>query len=558
MPKKIAELPDAGQAQAGDLFLISRSNSSYKILKEKILPAAICLTVGLESADYIADPDNLDIAWQEAIDAVANSTWGKGLVYVKAGDYLSAQVIWKNGVSLQAESRGTHIKGKTNAAPCILKSEDFDASAGFGNAFAGISHVFIDGFNFEGGTQVASGGGDYRDMNAVIKVYGWDLRMSNIRIDYASELSLYTEHDNDWNDDGTFNTYEFGENVYKNIRMKNYGKVGWVNRGSHDSYIDSVYISSSDDSFLNPDYGYIQETNGAATKRFGSNGASIKYLHVWGNHNHNAVLLDNSNVIDGFIYAEGSDEAAIYIKNGSSANKFNAFVGYCTNGVEFAGASNGNDITCVIESNVSGAMFKLNDATSNNILRQGSGYGQPGGAVFDLATANYTGSKNRFELWAGNTATPLAGYSVMSNDDLLIGAGGAHLQYSPKDVYYSGTTILVTGGESLVFGDVTYVKSDSKMGKADADAIATSGAIFLALGTIANNAKGLFLVNGVVRNDSLYNLTPGGLIYLSTTAGGITQTPPSGPADVVQILGVALTADKWLFSPNLGMIEIVS
>lgn len=123
-----------------------------------------------------------------------------------------------------------------------------------------------------------------------------------------------------------------------------------------------------------------------------------------------------------------------------------------------------------------------------------------------------------------------------------------------SDLGSAGLKTTLTAGEDLVFGDVTYVKSDGKMGKADADAIATSSAIAFCLATIANDASGAFLLHGFVRNDG-WNWTVGGLIYLSTTAGGMTQTAPSGTDDVIQILGVATHADRMYFNPQLVQVE---
>jgi len=122
----------------------------------------------------------------------------------------------------------------------------------------------------------------------------------------------------------------------------------------------------------------------------------------------------------------------------------------------------------------------------------------------------------------------------------------------------NGLIIDGVAGEGLVFGDICYLKlSDGKYWKADADAIATSGALTMALATIATDATGEFLLEGVVRNDTAYNFTVQGPIFLSTTAGGLTQTAPSGTDDVVQILGYPLTADKWLLKPQLVQIEHV-
>jgi len=123
-----------------------------------------------------------------------------------------------------------------------------------------------------------------------------------------------------------------------------------------------------------------------------------------------------------------------------------------------------------------------------------------------------------------------------------------------SDLGSAGLKTTLTAGENLVFGDIGYVKSDGKIWKADADAIATSSALFFCLATIAADAAGAFLALGFVRNDG-WTWTVGGLIYLSTTAGGMTQTAPSGTDDVIQVVGVATHADRMYFYPQLVQVE---
>lgn len=129
------------------------------------------------------------------------------------------------------------------------------------------------------------------------------------------------------------------------------------------------------------------------------------------------------------------------------------------------------------------------------------------------------------------------------------------LNISLADHAFSGLVSTLTAGENLVLGDVCYRKSDGKMWKADADAIATSGAIAIALGTINADATGSFGMRGYFRDDSAYAWTVGGLLYLSTTAGAIQQTVVTGVDDVIQVLGVAMTADIIYFAPELTQIE---
>ena len=47
----------------------------------------------------------------------------------------------------------------------------------------------------------------------------------------------------------------------------------------------------------------------------------------------------------------------------------------------------------------------------------------------------------------------------------------------------------------------------------------------------------------------------GGLVFLSTDVGAMTQTAPSGADDVVQVLGVATHADRMYFAPQLVIVE---
>jgi len=113
----------------------------------------------------------------------------------------------------------------------------------------------------------------------------------------------------------------------------------------------------------------------------------------------------------------------------------------------------------------------------------------------------------------------------------------------------------VTVGENVVFGDTLYRKSDSKWWKTDADAAATMPGARMALATILADASGSALVKGYVRDDA-WAWTVGGLIYVSTTLGDLSQTAPSGSADIVQIAGFAYTADIMFFDPSLVMVEI--
>jgi len=88
----------------------------------------------------------------------------------------------------------------------------------------------------------------------------------------------------------------------------------------------------------------------------------------------------------------------------------------------------------------------------------------------------------------------------------------------------------LTAGENLVFGDNCYLKSDGKYWKANAGSSTTMPGIRIAIASITANAAGLFLKNGLIRDDSWNWSVLGGYIYQSTTSGALTQSSPTATA----------------------------
>ena len=111
----------------------------------------------------------------------------------------------------------------------------------------------------------------------------------------------------------------------------------------------------------------------------------------------------------------------------------------------------------------------------------------------------------------------------------------------------SGSIVSLTAGEDLVFGNAVYYKSDGKVWKCDADAAATMPVMGLAIATISADDAGEILLVGFARDDT-WAWTVGGLVYASETAGGLTQTEPTGGQ--VQVVGIATHADRMLFKPE--------
>jgi len=127
-----------------------------------------------------------------------------------------------------------------------------------------------------------------------------------------------------------------------------------------------------------------------------------------------------------------------------------------------------------------------------------------------------------------------------------------------SDHTYAGRVVTMTAGTALVFGDICYKGADGKMEKALAtNATVTYPAWAIALATIAEDATGLFLTSGWIRDDS-YDFTVGSVVYLSdTTAAAPTKTIPASSGDIVQIIGIGHTADIMYFNPTLDFLELV-
>lgn len=114
----------------------------------------------------------------------------------------------------------------------------------------------------------------------------------------------------------------------------------------------------------------------------------------------------------------------------------------------------------------------------------------------------------------------------------------------------------IAAGETIAVMDCVYLKSDGEWWKTDADAVATAKYL-LGISLEAKNDGQIMNVafpGCFVRDDS-WTWTVGGEIYLDTaTAGGLTQTAPSGTDDVVRIVGHATHANRMFFYPDQTII----
>lgn len=167
------------------------------------------------------------------------------------------------------------------------------------------------------------------------------------------------------------------------------------------------------------------------------------------------------------------------------------------------------------------------------------------------ATAN--SADNVLLLRTNHTGTQAA--STISDFDTAVVSASVLNSGLSTNLTISGIKTTMTVGEDVVFGDLLYVKSDGKLWKADANDTNTYPAFYFATETKTANATCVVLKNGFARNDS-WTWTVGGLLYMSTTTGGITQTQPETTDDIVQIVGIAISATIIDFTPQLTFITV--
>ena len=162
------------------------------------------------------------------------------------------------------------------------------------------------------------------------------------------------------------------------------------------------------------------------------------------------------------------------------------------------------------------------------------------------------------ELWAKGTGSITLHSDLDMNGNNIVDTQEVRLDATPdSDHSATGlTTDTINAGATVAQSELVYLASDGEWALADADATATTDkflAVALEAGTDGNPL--LVALPGSFVRDDTWNWTVGGAVYVSTTAGGLTQTAPSATDDVVRVVGYAVTADVIWFSPEPGVVH---
>ena len=129
------------------------------------------------------------------------------------------------------------------------------------------------------------------------------------------------------------------------------------------------------------------------------------------------------------------------------------------------------------------------------------------------------------------------------------------LDTSMMPVGVGPSTLAIMASEALSASDAVNIWNDSgvaKVRKADASTTGKECHGFI-LAAVASGQNGSVYTDGAITG--LSGLTPGARMYLSaSTPGQLTDIPPSGYGNVVQFVGVAVSATVVNFEPTDGVV----
>ena len=179
------------------------------------------------------------------------------------------------------------------------------------------------------------------------------------------------------------------------------------------------------------------------------------------------------------------------------------------------------------------------------------------------AIGQNSGADNNF--WvsgsAGSRGTSTRGTAVFDGDLLVTGSLSALNQNASALADNTGHGEIVTfggeGSDTLTAGKLMFLHSGGDWKYADADAVATSGGVLLAIALGTAVADGL-LIRGFFDAATIEgSFVKGAVCYISEVAGTIDFTAPSGAGDVVRVVGYGTdTANVIYFNPSSTWIEL--
>ena len=267
----------------------------------------------------------------------------------------------------------------------------------------------------------------------------------------------------------------------------------------------------------------------------------------------NAAAAANLNfIVDGAVDVDSA--GAINLDSGSGIWTFE------DSGTEMLRFTEGNsgDVTIKLETNAKDLIFTDNgDATGLTIKDAAAGIVVPGEVM--TTKISFTDGDDAITI-ADSGLTTIAKTMTFSTDaNVVLGDGGNVNISTPLLANADHTTTGITaemlaGAAIAAFNVVCIHTTTQEVIVADASAYATARAIGIAPAAISDTATGTVLLQGFIRDDT-WNWTTGATLYLSETAGAMTETAPTTDGAFDVVVGVALEPDVVYFNPSMDVIE---
>ena len=226
------------------------------------------------------------------------------------------------------------------------------------------------------------------------------------------------------------------------------------------------------------------------------------------------------------------------------------------------GSSSGTNLMLFGQSSI---FFRVNLSTVLMVNASEFQFTVPPVPVSSDATALGSASKMWSDLFlaSGGVVNFNNGDVTLTHSANTLTVGGGNLdtnrqlnKTSSTDFEAKGDIVYIGGG-STTQGELCYLKSDGEWAAADADATGTAGGVLLALALGTDPDADGMLLRGMFTLDH----DPGTIadeLYVSTTAGDITGTAPSGSGDIVRVIGYCLdsTNGQIWFNPSNDFIVL--
>lgn len=259
-----------------------------------------------------------------------------------------------------------------------------------------------------------------------------------------------------------------------------------------------------------------------------------------------SILDTNGNVVIGLV-AEASAVNYAEFTNGATGNPPHIRAkGSDTNiGLHLVGKGSG--------------MVSICDATDETKRVRFQVSGNTTGAITTIASAS-TAARTITLPDATTTLVGVDTTDVLLNKTVQAGKIDYVIEPAADDTFEGEMTNDILSGDTIAQWDLVYLDSTSGRWEfADADAAATAGGVLLAMSAEAKtDGQAMNVVmRGIIRNDAWTWTGAGKPLYVSTTAGALTETAPSATDDVIRVVGYTLSDDAIYFNPSNDWITHV-